>query len=119
MATEVSESQDGSVRERRLAARQRALLTGHVAYGAGASSLKCTIRDISESGARIAIPESCTTPLSMCLIDVRNGVAFDALVKWRSQNEIGLAFRTRYQIEGALLAELRFLHHLWNELRVR
>jgi hypothetical protein len=105
--------------ERRAAPRKRALLTGHVAYGDGAFSLGCTIKDISATGARIAIPVSRTTPLSMMLIDVRDGIVFDAVLKWRTYNEIGLAFRNQYPLKGDLPNDLRFLRRLWNELRAR
>ena len=40
--------------ERRPKARQRVLLTGIVAYANGAHSFHCTIRNLSETGARLA-----------------------------------------------------------------
>ena len=39
----------------RKAARKRTLLGGKVVYGDGQTVRDCTIRDISETGARIAI----------------------------------------------------------------
>ena len=48
--------------ERRPKTRKRVLLTGIIAYGDGAHSFHCTIRNLSESGARLAVANSTLFP---------------------------------------------------------
>src|SRR5882762_10041236 len=68
--------------ERRPKRRARALLQAIITYGNGAHSFDCTIRDLSEFGARVAIPKSFLFPSAFYLINVRDRSVHDARVIW-------------------------------------
>lgn len=105
--------------DRRRSPRKRALLTGRVAYGEGAFTLNCTIRDISSTGARIALPKGQTVPNELYLVDVRNGCAYEAEVAWRGTFEVGLIFVARKILVDLADPRLRFLREIWIEAAVR
>jgi hypothetical protein len=71
--------------------RRRVLLTGLVAYADLGVSFRCVIRDRSETGARIKIPVSILVPTQFWLIDVAEGLAYDATAVWRRYPEVGVA----------------------------
>src|SRR4030081_405905 len=62
----------------RKATRKRTLLGGKVVFGDGQQVRDCTIRDISETGARIAIAKGEVIPTRVFLIDRRTPIAYEA-----------------------------------------
>jgi hypothetical protein len=58
------------IAERRPKTRKRVLLTGIIAYGEGAHSFHCTIRTLSETGARLAVTGSMLLPADFYLINI-------------------------------------------------
>src|SRR6187399_1947297 len=75
--------------ERRPKARQRVLLTGIVAYANGAHSFHCTIRNLSETGARLAVGNNTQFPSDFYLINIRDRVVHEAKLAWNKGTEIG------------------------------
>jgi hypothetical protein len=104
---------------RRKFPRHRALLAGRVAYGTTAFTLGCTIRDISEGGARIKLPAGQTVPNKVYLIDVRKGCAYEASVVWRRTPEVGLSFSKQHFLAEIEIPRLRFLRRIWIDASVR
>ena len=100
--------------ESRRADRRRVLLSGIIAYGDGAYSLKCTIKSISESGARITISSARQElPSIIYLINLRDQSAYQAKTVWHKAQEFGLSFITIYSIAKLPTPELAYLKHLW------
>lgn len=78
--------------ERRPASRRRVLLPGLVVYGNGAYTCDCTLRSLSVSGARIAMTQHLELPARFYLINIRDGLAYDAQLVWRNGADVGVRF---------------------------
>jgi hypothetical protein len=99
--------------ERRPKGRKRVLLTGIVTYAEGAFSFDCTLRNLSETGARIAIGKNMQFPSDFYLINVRDRVAYDAKLIWNSSTEVGVTFKNTLPLAGITDPKLSFLKRLW------
>src|SRR5471032_3375281 len=77
--------------EKRADARRRVLLPAIIVYARGLHHFECAIRDLSDKGARIAVPRSAQFPHSFYLINVRDRMAYEARQVRRIGPEIGLA----------------------------
>jgi len=105
------------VNERR-ASRKRTLIGGKVIYGDGVFVRDCTIRDISGTGAKIALPKGECIPTRVFLIDRRNPVAYEARVCWIKAPEFGLTFVNTYALDGQVPKDLDYLTTVWRKLCV-
>lgn len=76
--------------EQRGSRRTRALKSGKISFGGGAIS--CTIRNISESGAQLAVESPLGIPTEFMLVIPSDGVSRPCRVVWRSGNRIGMRF---------------------------
>ena len=76
--------------EKRAAGRRRVLLPAIIAYAKGMHHFECAIRDLSDGGARIAVPRSAQFPSSFYLIHVRERQAYEARLVRRLGTEVGL-----------------------------
>jgi hypothetical protein len=101
------------VAEKRKSPRKKAILRGKMVSERGAQSIDCTIRDISDTGARIDLAADQIVPAHFVLIDMRNGNAYEAEVKWRMRSQIGMSFVRCISLDGPLSPENRYLKHLW------
>jgi hypothetical protein len=99
--------------ERRPKSRKRVLLTGIVTYAEGAFSFDCTLRNLSETGARIAIGKNMQFPSEFYLINVRDRVAYDAKLVWNSSTEVGVTFKKTTPLASINDPKLNFLKRLW------
>ena len=99
--------------ERRPKTRKRVLLTGIVAYANGAHSFHCTIRNLSETGARLAVGNNAQFPSDFFLINIRDRVAYEAKLVWNRGNEIGVTFKKALPLAGITDPALAFLKQLW------
>ena len=102
------------IAERRPKTRKRVLLTGIIAYGEGAHSFHCTIRNLSESGARLAVANSMLFPSDFYLINIRDRVAYDAKLVWNKSSEIGVTFKATIPLASIADPALAFLKRLWH-----
>jgi hypothetical protein len=75
----------------RRAARQRVLLTALVAYDQVGISFRCTIHDRSASGARLKLPAGMVVPDQLWVVDVADGVAYQATTIWRRYPNVGVS----------------------------
>ena len=101
--------------DRRAASRKHKLLGGIVSYNNGANSLNCTVRDYSETGARIFVASDANLPDHLFLILVRHRVAHQAEVMWYGQHEAGLKFLRSVELNDSMTEELGYLNKLWHE----
>lgn len=84
--------------ETRAAVRQRTFLKGTVYYDNRRASIECTIRDLSDSGARVTFEHPVTVPDNIELFIPQKQQTLRACVRRREPKEIGIAF----EIERAL-----------------
>ncbi len=105
--------------------RARTYLAGKLVYSGeqftpeGAFTLDCTIRDISEGGAKVTLGTLLPLPLDLYLIVVKRCVAYRAKVVWLNAPTRGLKFSQGYLLNGTAPGSLGFLQNLWNELTLR
>jgi len=104
--------------DRRVASRRRALLSGIIAYNNRGNSLSCSVRDYSDTGARIRVPEDANLPEHLYLILVRHRIAFQAEIMWYGQQEAGLRFIRRIELTDSMNLDLVHLNELWREAAV-
>ncbi|GEP05429.1 PilZ domain-containing protein [Methylobacterium oxalidis] len=78
--------------EHRRETRQRVFLKGRIIFNNGASSLDCLVRDLSSSGARLALSETTTLPDSFDLFIPQKDRTFRAQLRWRRPDGIGITF---------------------------
>ena len=110
---------DREAAERRGGGRQRVLLAGKIVQGGGAFSSDCGIRDLSEAGARIRLPAPVPVGEDFYLIEMRNGRAYHAEVRWRSDTEIGVSFRHPDPVDDPASPQRRMLQRLWVDAAAR
>jgi len=85
--------------ERRKSPRQKSLYRGVVSFADNNFTLDCTVRDISEAGARLKFNSS--PPIISEYLDLAipfRGQIFRGKVVWCNVNEIGIAFETSVDV---------------------
>src|SRR5476649_1465246 len=105
--------------DRRPSRRKRQLLPAMVTTLNGQQKFDCTIRDISESGARVAFPKTAQFPSVMYLINVRDRVVYEANVVWCGQAEDGVAFIQTLALSAIVDPAMSFLKRIWLERAIR
>jgi hypothetical protein len=106
-------------------ARRRTCLNGKLVYGDGsvtlenAFTLDCSIRDMSEGGAKITLSQPRPLPASLYLIIAKFCVAYRAELAWMIYPCRGLKFCKTYNLEAALPDDMKFLRRLWGDLYIR
>ena len=81
-----------TARERRGAERRRVLKAGIIAFNGRHSTLPCTVRDLSETGARIAVTGTVSAPDTFELIIELDGIEASCEVVLRRPNEVRVRF---------------------------
>lgn len=77
--------------DHRNAQRHRTLKGGHIVINDGFSTYDCTIRNLSETGAKLIVTSSLGIPERFGLA-MADGRRFDCEVAWRTETEIGVQF---------------------------
>ncbi len=72
--------------------RQRVLKSGKIVFAGGSFSVDCTIRNASETGARLQVPTTVAIPDRFTLVDAHGGTRREASVVWRKSNQMGVRF---------------------------
>jgi hypothetical protein len=101
----------------RRAMRKRTLLGGKVIFGDDNRMRDCTIRDISETGAKITMAKGECIPTRVFLMDRRTARVYEARVTWIKAPDFGLGFDNVYGLDGELPPELEFLNRIWKGFR--
>jgi hypothetical protein len=79
--------------ERRRSSRRTCTLGGRLFYGLAGLSIDCVIRDISDHGARIAVPSAAwKAPKEVHLLSLREGKVYSGEVVWNRGRYLGLNF---------------------------
>ena len=78
--------------DRRASARRRMLKAGVIVFNGTCSSLRCTVRDLSDGGARLKIDQLVHVPASFELIIEIDGLYAKSAVVWRKGSDAGVRF---------------------------
>ncbi|HET7084802.1 MAG TPA: PilZ domain-containing protein [Rhizomicrobium sp.] len=99
--------------ERRPKTRKRVLLTGIIVFNDGARSFDCTFRNLSETGARVAVGRNAQFPSDFYLINIRDRCAYEAKLVWNNGTEVGVTFHKTLPLGELTDPKLTFLKRLW------
>ena len=84
---------DGKVfAERRGSPRHRVLKSGTLRYNRGYGALECIVRNISDSGARLAFGETAAVPSEFDFWLNGSEAPVRAVVRWRGLEAVGIEF---------------------------
>ena len=78
--------------ERRTLARHKTFIKGRIYFNNRLSSVDCIVRDLADIGGRLEVPENVTIPDSFELYIPTRDEHFQARVKWRKGNNLGIAW---------------------------
>jgi hypothetical protein len=96
------------------------LFGGLVAYPDLGVSFRCAIRDCTETGARLKLPDGMVVPGRFWVIETNEGLAHDAVPIWRRYPEVGVSFTDAIDLSRAGEELLqRQLRALWIEIAPR
>lgn len=87
--------------DKRSAPRRRILKAGIVAYNDRRSTLPCTVRDLSTTGARLRVNGSVNAPDTFDLIVELDCLEASCQVVWRKADQIGVRFLSAPRIVAA------------------
>ncbi|HEY3777503.1 MAG TPA: PilZ domain-containing protein [Rhizomicrobium sp.] len=120
MSTSGSGRESNPIREEsRGGERRRAFLSGMIISRDGTRSVGCTIRDISNGGARITLARDAIVPAQLYLLSSRHAVGYEVHIAWRSATQAGLKITAEHRLSAAMDADLLFLWRLFLELGPR
>jgi len=89
-------------------------LPGRLFYGPGLVMwADCVIRNLSASGAKVDVAAVFALPSRLVLADLRNGVAFDVVMKWRRGDVAGLQFQARHELRSEVEERLAGVRGVW------
>jgi len=80
--------------EKRKTTRRRILKGGLIVFNARRSTLSCTVRDVSDTGARLRVAKDAAVPNCFDLLIETDGFEAPCTVAWRRGDEIGVSFET-------------------------
>jgi hypothetical protein len=78
--------------EKRKAPRRRVLKGGKIVFADAMRVIDCTIRDLSEDGARLMIANTVGVPDTFMLYEQAKGMLHPASVIWRQADAVGVKF---------------------------
>ena len=78
--------------EKRSTSRKRIARNGKIVFPNFAAILDCTMRDVSDTGAKLIAVNAAAVPDKFALVLITDQVMRDAKVVWRRGNEIGVEF---------------------------
>ncbi|WP_374571716.1 PilZ domain-containing protein [Phenylobacterium sp.] len=98
--------------ERRSERRRKVLMSGKIAWRDNMLSGDCTIRDLSDGGAKVRLADP-LAPNDPVLIVLRTGQAFAARTAWRHGALAGLAFEESYDLTQPGPEPMPYTRRLW------
>jgi hypothetical protein len=102
--------------DRRRSARHDVTLGGRLYFGMCGLSMDCIIRDLSDHGARIAVPSaSWKAPREVRLLSLREGRVYVGKVVWNRGRYLGLNFTTVQALDGVVDSDLAPMQTAWRE----
>jgi hypothetical protein len=89
--------------DQRSSKRHRTYLDGRIIFNNRCSVINCTVRDVSDTGARIAFSHVILIPIEFELEIPKKGLSVGACVMWSNGKEHGVKFTT--SPEAAVLSQ--------------
>lgn len=71
---------------------QRVLIAATIRYANGIGTVACVVRNLSETGAKLAVTESVTLPEHFELVMPQKNVIRRCVLRWRRGDEAGVSF---------------------------
>lgn len=93
--------------------RRRVLLPGLIVYANGTQTCDCTLRDLTPGGTRIVVRHLLQLPQHFHLINIRDGVAYNARLVWTKGQEMGVGFEAVISLSGSADLAVERLRKLW------
>ncbi len=78
--------------DKRKAPRRRVLKEGKIVFADAMRVIDCTIRDMSEKGARLLVANTVGLPDTFNLFEKSTGLLYPARIAWRQRDAIGIEF---------------------------
>lgn len=78
--------------DKRIAARRKVLKTAKIISFDKSTVLTCTIRDLSETGAKLAVEVSSAIPKEFYFYQLSDNSIRDAKLAWRKAGQVGVNF---------------------------
>ena len=78
--------------EARRSERVRSFLRARILFNNGASTIDCTVKNISAHGAKIEIAHSLSVPAEFDLLVPQRGRTYRSRMAWRAADSIGVEF---------------------------
>ncbi len=101
--------------ERRASPRRKTRFKATIVYGEERLTANCVVRDLSETGARLKLELPGELPTNFHLIWVADRAVLEVEAVWRSQDEIGVKFLSKHNIQGRLSSELAAVCRAWEQ----
>lgn len=105
--------------DRRNCTRKRVLQGGLIVSRDGTQTWDCSIKDVTELGAKIRIPEGQVIPERCILVNLKEGMAYQVIVQWIHLPLAGLRCLETYRLQDLSDSKLMFVRRLWQERRGR
>lgn len=82
------------MQDRRKISRPRTFFGGTIAFNKRCSTISCTVRNMTDAGAKLAFANTGTVPNHFDLIIRARDTDIPARVIWRNDNEAGVTFNS-------------------------
>ena len=93
--------------DRRATERRRVAFGSWVASLDGSMVLACQTRDASAQGVRVHPKEAHPLPKTVFYLDMKDRIAYEAVVRWQEKSEAGLEFTKAYRFSDMPFAGLK------------
>ena len=102
---------------RRKSRRQRVLLSALIVDAESDSVIRCRVENVSETGARLRLPDPRFLPASFWLIAVSAGLAYRARTIWRNGERLGVSVDEPLDLNDPVSLVERRLRTFWMRAR--
>ena len=99
--------------DKRRAPRRRVLLSAVIVDHDFSTTFRCQVRDVSDQGARLNIPDAFLVPAGFWLIALSAGLAFEARLAWRRFPSLGVSLGEPIDLNDPPTAVGRKLRSVW------
>jgi len=99
--------------DRRPTLRRRVLLPGLIVYANGTQTCDCMFRNLSPAGACIVKMHLLQIPDRFYLINICDGIAYDARVVWTKARQLGVKFESVVSLPANTDLAFQRLKQLW------
>jgi len=107
--------------EHRRVPRQRALLGARIIFNQRCSTLDCVVRNMSEMGAMLVVPDTVLLPATFDLEIAQKQRTYHAVVRWRDETRIGVSFESTIEAANSAAGDIadRLKHEKQENERLR